>query len=307
VSGGATKSRGRRWFRAAAVFVALVVLLFVATGLDPRWRTPHSGTTGPTHPDSRPPSEVRILAFNAAKFDFYVGGFRFAGADAIRSRLAVLAETIRRERIDLCFLSEVVMEAGPGSIDQVEELAKTSGLTEFASGENYRFGWPFLCIRSGNALLSRFQMQALRVEPLPGTRPYWNPTGRRRVLWCDLEIGGERYLAGSIRNDSFDLVNNLAQTRVLLERCSGRPAILAGDFNAEPDTESIRLLSGSGRFSPAIAGGPTYPAEAPSRRIDHVFAPKGWELVEDRTLAIGTSDHLAVLAAYQLQATSAPR
>ena len=219
----------------------------------------------------------------------------------------MLAETIRRERVDLCFLSEVVMEAGPGSIDQVEELARTSGLMHWASGENYSFGWPLLCIRSGNALLSRFPMEALRVEPLPGTRPYWNPTGRRRVLWCDLEIGGERYLAGSIRNDSFDLVNNLAQTRVLLERCSGRPAILAGDFNAEPDTDSIRLLAGSGRFSPAISGGPTWPAEAPRRRIDHVFAPKSWELLEERTLAIGASDHLAVLAVYRPSTTSAPR
>jgi endonuclease/exonuclease/phosphatase family metal-dependent hydrolase len=307
VSEGATGRRGRRWFRVAAILVALVVLLFVATGLDPRWRTPRSGTTGPTHPDPRPPSEIRILAFNAAKFDFYAGGFRFAGADAIRSRLAVLADAIRRERIDLCFLSEVVMEAGPGSIDQVEELAKTSGLLWWASGENYRFGWPFLCIRSGNALLTRFPMEALSVEPLPGTRPYWNPTGRRRVLWCDLEIAGEKILAGSIRNDSFDLVNNLAQTRVLLERSSARPAILAGDFNAEPDTDSIHLLVESGRFSPAISGGPTYPAEAPHRRIDHVFAPKGWELVEERTLEIGASDHLAVLAVYRLPATSAPR
>jgi endonuclease/exonuclease/phosphatase family metal-dependent hydrolase len=305
VSGGATGARGRRWLRAAAILVALVLLLFVANGLDPRWRTPRSGSAGPSDPRSA--SEIRILAFNAAKFDFYLGSFRFAGADAIRSRLAVLAQTIRRERVDLCFLSEVVMEAGPGSIDQVEELAKSSGLAQWASGENYSFGWPFLCIRSGNALLSRFPMEALRVEPLPGTRPYWNPTGRRRVLWCDLEIGGERYLAGSIRNDSFDLVNNLAQTRVLLERCSGRPAILAGDFNAGPETESIQAIVESGRFVAALAGGPTYPAEAPRRRIDHVFAPAGWQLVEDRTLAIGSSDHLAVLAVYRLPATSAPR
>ncbi len=307
MSGGAAGGRGRRWLRAAAILVALVVLLFVATGLDPRWRTPRSGSTHPVHPRPGPVPEVRILAFNAAKFDFYAGGFRFAGADAIRSRLTVLAETIRLERVDLCFLSEVVMEAGPGSIDQVETLAKLSGLPHWASGENYSFGWPFLCIRSGNALLSRFEMEALRVEPLPGTRPYWNPTGRRRVLWCDLEIGAETYLAGSIRNDSFDLANNLAQTRVLLERCSGRPAILAGDFNAEPETESIAEIVKSGRFVPAVSGGPTYPAEAPSRRIDHVFAPAGWELVEDRTLAIGSSDHLAVLAVYRLPSTSAPR
>jgi len=303
VSGGATGGRGRRWLRIAAILVALAVLLFIANGLDPRWRTPRSGGTA----TPAAVSEIRILAFNPAKFGFHEGGLRFASADAIRSRLAILAETIRRERIDLCFLSEVVMEAGPGSIDQVDELAKLSGLSRWASGENYSFGWPFLCIRSGNALLSRFPMEALRVEPLPGTRPYWNPAGRRRVLWCDLEISGQHYLAGSIRNDSFDLVNNLAQTRVLLERSSGRPAILAGDFNAEPETDSIASIVRSGRFVPAVSGGPTYPAETPHRRIDHVFAPAGWKLVEEGTLAIGVSDHLAVLAVYRLPATSAPR
>jgi len=162
VSEGAAGRRGRRAFRAAAILVALVVLLFVANGLDPRWRTPRSGGSAP--PPSGRASEVRILAFNAAKFDFHEGGLRFAKAETIRSRLEILAEAIRHERIDLCFLSEVVMEAGPGSFDQVEELAKLSGLARWASGENYSFGWPFLCIRSGNALLSRFPMEALRVE-----------------------------------------------------------------------------------------------------------------------------------------------
>ncbi len=305
MSGGATGGRGRRRYRAAAILVALVVLLFVANGLDPRWRTPRSGGSVPASPG--PVSEVRILAFNAAKFDFHEGGLRFASAAAIRSRLANLADAIRRERIDLCFLSEVVMEAGPGSIDQVEELAKASGLAAWASGENYSFGWPFLRVRSGNALLSRFPMEALRVEPLPGTRPFWNPTNRRRVLWCDVELAGERILAGSVRNDSFDLVNNLAQTRALLERTSGRPAILAGDFNAEPESASIAAILKSGRFVPAVSGGSTYPAEAPRRRIDHVFAPLGWELVDERTLAIGDSDHLAVLAAFRVPPTAAPR
>lgn len=306
MSGGATEGRGRRWLRAAAILVALVVLLFVANGLDPRWRSPRSGGAG-AEAHAAPGSEVRILAFNAAKFSFHEGGLRFAQAETIRSRLEPLAETIRRERIDLCFLSEVVMEAGPGSIDQVEELAKLCGFAHWASGENYSFGWPFLRVRSGNALLSRFPMEALRVEPLPGTRPFWNPTNRRRVLWCDLQIGDERILAGSVRNDSFDLVNNLAQTRALLERSSGRPAILAGDFNAEAESGSIAAILKSGRFVPAAYGGPTYPAEAPRRRIDHVFAPLGWEIVDDRTLAIGDSDHLAVLAAYRLPATAAPR
>jgi endonuclease/exonuclease/phosphatase family metal-dependent hydrolase len=283
-----------------------VALLFAANGFDPRWRTPRSGEAGPES-HAEPGFLVRILAFNAAKFDFHEGGLRFASAETIRSRLEPFAEAIRRERIDLCFLSEVVMEAGPGSVDQVEELAKRCGFAHWASGENYSFGLPFLRIRSGNALLSRFPMEALRVEPLPGTRPFWNPTNRRRVLWCDVEIASGRIHAGSIRNHSFDLVNNLAQTRALLERSSARPAILAGDFNAEPDTGSIRLFAGSGRFVAAVSGGPTYPAEAPSRRIDHVFAPAGWELVEDHTLAIGASDHLAVLAVYRLPATSAPR
>jgi endonuclease/exonuclease/phosphatase family metal-dependent hydrolase len=199
------------------------------------------------------------------------------------------------------------MESGPGSVDQVEELARLCGFARFAAGENYSFGWPFLRIRSGNALLSRFPIDALETEQLPGGRPFWEPTNNRRVLWCDVEIDNRRYLAGSVRDDSFDLVNNLAQTRVLLERAGGRPTILAGDFNAEPGSEPISALRSSGRFVFAADGEPTWPASAPRRRIDHVFAPLGWELLEHRTVAIGESDHLAVLAAFRLPPTSAPR
>ena len=297
----------RRWTRLLVVLAAsLVLVLFVANGLDPGWRRPRAGDGG-GRPRTDPVPELRVLAFNAAKCSFHEGGLSFADAATIRSRLTVIAEAIRRERIDLCFLSEVVFEAGPGSVDQAEELARLCGFARFAEGENYNFGWPFLRIRSGNALLSRFPMEAIEVQQLPGGKPFWNPTNNRRVLWCDLEVGGEHLLAGSVRNDSFDPGNNLAQTRALLERCSDRPTILAGDFNAEPGSESIELLLASGRFVAAASGAATWPAREPRRRIDHVLAPLGWEILETRTLAIGDSDHLAVVAAFRPAPTSAPR
>jgi endonuclease/exonuclease/phosphatase (EEP) superfamily protein YafD len=102
-----------------------------------------------------------------------------------------------------------------------------------------------------------------------------------------------------VHNDPFSLANNAAQVRQLLEFAGDREAILAGDFNARPDDPAIRLVSDSGRYQGA-AGPPTFPADAPDQRIDFIFAPKDWELLDERVLPGEASDHRAVVATFRL-------
>lgn len=297
-----TRGWRRRLVVVACSLVALPVLglaSFVFNGASRSWREAEAGTGG-GEPIRSPVREVRVFAFNVAKCFFHEGGFTFASTSTIHDRLDKIAAAIQRERSDLVFLSEVVMEAGPAPVDQVDSLARKCAFACFAASENYNFGVPWYRIRSGNALLSRFPCRPIEVMQLAGGRPFWAPTNNRRVLWCEIEINGEPLLAASIRNDSFDLANNLLQTNELLEYVAHRPALLAGDFNAEPRTPSMSRLRESGRFSGALDGDPTFPAHAPTRRIDYILAPSSWTLVEQRVVDPGVSDHRAVVSVFQL-------
>lgn len=287
----------RRAALAGAVAFALLAGTFLYNGVNSAWREPEftARDGGSITPAAN--RTVRVMAFNAAKCRFYEGG-AFTERAVVEAELDALAAAIADERCDLVFLSEVVFECGPQPLHQVEALVERTGFAWHASGENYSFGWPFFRVRSGNALLSNIPMRALETMQLTGARPFWNPTNNRRVLWCELVFEGESVLAGSIRNDSFDLANNLAQTQEIVAFIGERPALLAGDFNAEPHDASMLLLGDTQRFIGLTSEPATFPASAPRRRIDHVLAPRTWTLVEQHTRRIGSSDHLAVVAEF---------
>lgn len=276
----------------------VTALAFVLNGTSDAWRTPEAGVVAMLEPRAAR-RELRVMAFNAAKCGFFAGG-RFAEREVVTAELDAVAQVIVREDCDLVVLSEVVLECGPEPLDQVVYLAQHSGLSHFAASENYSFGVPFLRIRSGNALLSRWPLKALETQQLAGGAPFWNPTNNRHVLWCEVGLPKGPMLVAALRNDSFDLANNLVQTREIVAWLGERPALLAGDFNAEPHDPSLELLRKSGRFSGLVDGPPTFPARAPRRRIDHVLAPAPWKLLEHHTVEIGSSDHLAVVATFEL-------
>ena len=93
------------------------------------------------------------------------------------------------------------------------------------------------------------------------------------------------------------------------------PAIIVGDFNAEPDRPSIRIATtadSTGRFVDAFsvvhpdAPGYTFSAAEPARRIDYVFYTEGSALVPVQATVIfdgvvggiQLSDHLGLVAEF---------
>lgn len=288
----------RRVLKYTILFALLVGLLFCANGLWPSWDEGEMGTTGV--PAGAAGKEIRILAFNIAKVFFHEGGIRFAEEETVRERLDQIAEVIRRERADIVALSEVVKEAAPCPVDQVEYLARAAKMHAWAFGENYSFGIPWIRIRAGNAVLSRFPLRDVECRQLTGEKPFWSPTNNRRLLLCEVRLGDRWMRVGSVRNDSFDLANNARQADEILEFLGDEPILLAGDFNAQPHDEAMKAFKASGRFAGAMAGPPTFPSRAPEERIDYVLAPRSWTLVEDRVLPRAVSDHLAVLAVFRI-------
>jgi endonuclease/exonuclease/phosphatase family metal-dependent hydrolase len=291
-------ARLRRAALAAGALLLLLPALFVYNGLEGSWRTPESARAD-GDALAEPVRELRVMALNAAKPGLYAGG-PFADPEEVRLELDALAAVIARERADLVFLTEVVLECGPRLPDQAAYLAAQGRFPFRAEGESYSFGLPFLRVRAGSALLSRLPLRPLALVQLAGGGSFANPSNNRRALWCELELGGAPLHAGCLRNDSFDLANNLRQTREILDFTGGRPALLAGDFNAGPGDAPLELLRSTGRFAGFADGPPTFPSTAPRRRIDHVLAPASWTLIEQHAVVAGSSDHLAVVAAFRL-------
>lgn len=293
------RARVRRILAALALPPLALVAAFLAGSARGTWRVPDAGAlAGPraTRATGAPPRELVVVAWNVAKARAHLGGASFAPAQDVRDRLARMAELLARESPDLVFLSEVLRECGPCPVDQVAELARLLDLPHWAFGECYAFGLPGYRIRNGNALLSRFPLAPRANVQLAGARPFWSPTNNRRALLCDVDLGDGLLRAVSVRNDSFDPANNARQAGELAALLAGRPALLAGDLNAEPGGEALAALRATGLFAGGFDGPPTFPASAPRRRIDYVLAPRGWTVVEERVLPSELSDHRPVVA-----------
>ncbi|MCE9544579.1 MAG: endonuclease/exonuclease/phosphatase family protein [Planctomycetia bacterium] len=134
---------------------------------------------------------------------------------------------------------------------------------------------------------------------LSGRRPFYITRNNRRVLWCEVTLGGQPLLLGSVHNDSFNLKNNTVQAQQELTFAGTRPTMLAGDFNARPTEPAIKLLRSSGRFTAAYDGPLTFPTDKPDQTIDFIFAPADWTLVEHHVPQCAASDHLPIVSTFR--------
>jgi endonuclease/exonuclease/phosphatase family metal-dependent hydrolase len=285
------------------LLLATPALLFVVNGVLLAWdETPRTGTTNHAPAEEERPRQVKILAYNIAKGFVHNGGLRFEDRAVVAAHIRKVAAIINAERPDLVFLSEVVFECTPCPLNQVVELAEATGMHAWAFGENYNIGLPFYRAVGGNAILSRWPLESVTNMSLAGRRPFYVTFNNRRALWAAAHLGGERILLASLHNDSFSISNNLRQTKQLLAFAGDQPAILAGDFNAKPHERPIKLIQESG-FSGAFEGENTFPARKPEKRIDFIFAPRNWRLLDHRVLDGDASDHRVVVSTFRLPST----
>jgi endonuclease/exonuclease/phosphatase family metal-dependent hydrolase len=167
-------------------------------------------------------------------------------------------------------------------------------------GENYSLGLPFYRISGGNAVLSRWPLTGLGNIDLPGRKPWYISKNNRRALFSSVKVAGREVVMAALHNDSYHLEVNAKQAQQIVDYLSGKIAICAGDFNAPPDSESLKIYQESGLFTGEWDGPNTFPAEAPDRTIDYILAPKGWKLVEHRVIQNDASDHCAILSVFEI-------
>jgi endonuclease/exonuclease/phosphatase family metal-dependent hydrolase len=240
-------------------------------------------------------------------------------------RLPVIEATIRAESPDVVCLQEVWVEEG--GRHQAVLLGEALGLHHAAADQPFHDGVAFT-----NAVLSRWPITAVTTHALPGAD---GEPGHRHVLWCELDTPFGRVPVASTHLEypfdhspvRVDQVHELC--RLVARRRSGPeafPVVLAGDFNATPESDEIRMLTG--RTGPPVPGlvftdawevvgeGPGWtwhddnPHLAgtawPRRRLDYVFVswprpkPVGnpqrcWLAGTDAVGGIWPSDHYAVV------------
>lgn len=240
-------------------------------------------------------------------------------------RQPAIAAEIKRLKPDVLLLQEVWADAG---LDQAEILAEDGGYhlarTTDAEGAPQRFG---------NAILSRWPIESSELIRLPND--HGQPSHRTALAATVRTPAGPQlftvthlawqYDAGALRVRQLQAVVDLV-VRLRSSDPDGPPPVLAGDFNAVPDSDEIRRLTGlSTTFHPGLVftdcwaavgdgDGHTWTRDNPHaadalwprRRLDYIFVawprpkPLGNPLSAqlagvEAPLGIVASDHYAVV------------
>lgn len=186
-----------------------------------------------------------------------------------RARLDAIGEVLDEVRPDICCLQEVWSTADQ---DAAELLAARCGLPYVARSRSdeperwqRRIDQPG--VDYGNAVVSRWPIDATEVRRLPGEHGRTAlatriaaPAGRIPVVATHLAAGPAASAA------------RCAQVRSLVELVDAFaggdafPPVVAGDLNAEPDSDEVRLLGGN--------------KTAP--HVDGLFLVDAWTYAKDR-------------------------
>ena len=292
-------------FTPVAIAVVLLALLFINFRfLGPR-ETPLSGRT--SHPSTPLVVDangvtLRIMTYNIWMAGAYRGGWRFEKPPRVAERVARIAEFIREQKSDIVFLQEVVLESGSGSFNQAPVLAEKAGMHMWVFGQCVNDGLPFHRMIEGDAILSRWPVEPLTNQKMAGTKAFYDiGIPDQSTLWCKTRIGGQDILLASVHLTPYNMdETGLTQAQQLLDFAGDRPAVLAGDFNSEPNEPEIQRIVGTGRFCAKLDGPFTISSFNPHAVIDHIFAPKDWQLLEHRVIQTDLSDHLPVVSTYRV-------
>ena len=206
---------------------------------------------------------VRVLCYN-----IHYG----QGNDGVYD-LERLAAVIAAEKPDLVALQEVdVGVKRSGRVHQARRLGEMTGMAvRYGPTQHYEGGL------YGNAVLTRLPILDVVIHPLP----YTEATARRVTYPRGAIAVTVRGPDGKpLRFVSTHFQHNVAEDRVAEAKAINRlfagktdkmPTILAGDMNALPDSEPLRVLLM--RWTNAIDDPPTptAPSKAPRSRIDYIF------------------------------------
>ena len=260
---------------------SFIIILFLLTSLA---RTAVSqGVTGSS-------DTVRILSFNIYHGATMKGDFN----------LDLIAGVIKEADPDLVALQEVDFKTRRAlGYDLATELGwRTKMASLFGMAMPYDGGG------YGEGVLSRYSFIASRNMPLPFTGN--NEPRAALMVTTKLPEGDTIIFIGTHFDHTGNETDRILQAKKVNELLSGvrYPAILAGDLNAEPGSTPILILEDLwGHAYDEAVPSPTYPSDAPAKKIDYVmyYPTDRWKVISSEVFCDAVaSDHCAHLVVMKL-------
>jgi endonuclease/exonuclease/phosphatase family metal-dependent hydrolase len=206
---------------------------------------------------------IRVLCYN-----IHYG----LGTDGIYD-VERLAKVIKQSRPDFVALQEVdVGVKRSGQVHQARRLAELTGMAvRFGPTQHYEGGL------FGNAVLTRHEILDVLIQPLPYTEstPERTTYPRGAIALTVRTTDNQR-----LRFISTHFQHNVAEDRVAEAKAINQlfadgkdstPTLLAGDMNAKPEEEPIKILLSKWTCAIEEPPIPSSPATAPRSRIDYIF------------------------------------
>jgi endonuclease/exonuclease/phosphatase family metal-dependent hydrolase len=249
----------------------------------------------PKSADQSPPLRLRVLTYNIHHGE---------GVDG-KLDLARIAKLIAAAEPDLVAVQEVDQKMSrTGNVDQPAELARLTGM-EVVFGPNLKIlGGDY-----GNAVLVRKGKGAPTIKSHKNYPLSSLDSGEQRgVLAVEIALpgGGELLLMATHldhRRDDAERLASAAAINKLVAQSPDRPALLAGDLNAVPESAVLKRLRESWTDT-AAKPLPTIPVAQPERQIDFVLVRPAarWKVIETTVLDEQVaSDHRPLLSVLELQ------
>ncbi|MGE5610234.1 MAG: endonuclease/exonuclease/phosphatase family protein [Bacillota bacterium] len=244
-----------------------------------------AGCTQSRRAEAQGPSQLRVLTYN-----IHIG----IGTDD-RLDLPRIAQVIRQCNPDVVAVQELDNRTTrTQSIDEPAELAKLTGMrVQFGKTIDLKGG------QYGIGILSRWPISQPELHPLPQVGQREPRVALAATITPDNGIAPFLFICTHL-DHAADEQNSLPQVRVIDDLFANRDtrAILAGDLNKSPNTQTIRQLCQS--WTNATAGGDhfTIPATQPTHQIDYIlYRPTTqWRVVEAKVIGEPmASDHRPVL------------
>jgi len=216
-----------------------------------------------------------------------------------------LAEVIKAVKPDLVALQEVdVMVRRSGKVHQASKLGELCGLKTFYGPTQHFEGGLY-----GNAVLTNLPVLDVLIHPLPYTEATPELTTYPRAAIAVTVTGPDgkplRFISTHFQhNVESDRVNQAHAINELFAADGDEiPTILAGDMNATPDAEPVKVLLTKWQNAIDEAAAPTVPSQNPTSRIDYIFYRSGTHFRVEETRVIDepmASDHRPVFAVLTL-------
>ncbi len=234
------------------------------------------------------------------------------------NRIKQIAQILKMNKLDIVVLNEVDFSCvWSGQVDQAMIIAQEAGYNYIVEQRNMDIAIPFISLKFGNAILSKYPVSDINFLNYPKTSTLLEVlfSGEKKGMGCIVHLPDQSSVKViavhlSVKRESV----RIASAKIILDlyRKSSHPIIIMGDFNTaikgfpyyyvdDRGNNTIELLTNNKlttlpKSLPINTQDLTFPSDKPDRIIDWILVSSPWKIKERKVLSSNLSDHLPVIA-----------